>query len=96
MLNFLLGFSYRKGSISFVRDHNTEPMSDEWGLLPAHLHLDVCQSIQGQPLPHNAHTRGDMAMTGLLNYCRGAGPAEAMELPPHFQGGPGAASQVLA
>ena len=43
---------------------------------------------------HN--TRGDMAMTGLLNYYCGAGPAEATELPPHFQGGPGAASQVLA
>ena len=42
---------------------------------------------------HN--TRGDMAMTGSLNYYRGAGPAEATELPPHFQGGPGAASQGL-
>ena len=36
-----------------------------------------------------------MAMTGSLNYYRGAGPAEATEPPPHFQGGPGAASQVL-
>ena len=36
------------------------------------------------------------SMTGLLNYYRGAGPAEATELPPHFQGGSGAASQVLA
>ena len=30
------------------------------------------------------------------NKYRGAGPAEATESPPHFQGGPGAASQVLA
>ena len=37
-----------------------------------------------------------MAMTGSLNKYRGAGPAEATELPPHFQGAPGAASQVLA
>ena len=43
---------------------------------------------------HN--TRGNMAMTGSSNYCRGAGPAEATEPPRHFQGGPGAASQVLA
>ena len=35
-------------------------------------------------------------MTGSLNYYRGAGPTEAAELPPHFQGGPGASSQVLA
>ena len=42
------------------------------------------------------NTRGDMAMTGSSNSCRGAGPAEATEPPPHFQGGPGAASQVLA
>ena len=42
------------------------------------------------------NTRGDMAMTGSSNSCRGAGPAEATEPPPHFQGGPRAASQVLA
>ena len=42
------------------------------------------------------NTRGYMAMTGSSNSCRGAGPAEATEPPPHFQGGPGAASQVLA
>ena len=42
------------------------------------------------------NTRGNMAMTGSSNSCRGAGPAEATEPPPHFQGGPGAASQVLA
>ena len=52
------------------------------------------------------NTRGNMAMTGssnscrgagpASNSCRGAGPAEVTEPPPHFQGGPGAASQVLA
>ena len=48
-------------------------------------------------MPQYTHnTRGDMAMTGSSNSCRGAGPAEATEPPPHFQGGPGAASQVLA
>ena len=31
-----------------------------------------------------------------LNYCHGAGPVEAMELPSQFPGGPVAASQVLA
>ena len=35
-------------------------------------------------------------MTGSLNYYHGAGPAEAAELPPHFQRRPGAASQGLA
>ena len=49
---------------------------------------------RGGRLTYN--TRGNMAMTGSSNSCRGAGPAEATEPPPHFRGGPGAASQVLA
>ena len=48
------------------------------------------------PAVKTHNTRGDMAMKGLLNDYRGAGPAEATELPSHFQGGPGAANQVLA
>ena len=48
-------------------------------------------------MPYSTHnTRGNMAMTGSLNYYRGAGPAEATEPPPQIQGGPGGASQVLA
>ena len=56
-----------------------------------------CREYHQSWLPHHTHnTRGNMAMADSLNYYPGAGPAKATELPPHRQGGAGAASQVLA
>ena len=54
-----------------------------------------CEHHQRKP-QYTHNTLGDMAMTGSLNQYHGAGPVEATEPPPLFQGGSAAASQVLA
>ena len=69
---------------------------------PSHRHilsrpwrLTCCREYHQPGLPHDTHnTRGNMATMGSLNKYRGADLAEATEPPPHFQGGPGAASQA--
>ena len=70
-----------------------------WGSCQIEWAVEATSLPRAPPAVKTAiHTQhgGDMAMTGSLNDYRGAGPAEATELPPHFQGGPGAASQVMA
>ena len=67
-----------------------------WGNRPPWRPLCCREHHQPWKPQYTYNTRGNMAMTGSLNQYRGAGLAKATEPPPHFQGGPGAASQVLA